>query len=264
MNGKKLVVYLVIPLALSSLLLAMYFSGNIVLQRLVSPKLLPLPLDSWREFGLLETIQNLLLLIITGVSIAGILRKQDLRERIALALIAAASVFVFFEEIDYGTHYVAYAQSETSFRWFAPLSELAAEMAQLPPAEDPFNLHNQDLPVVGELTDIFKAAAILILVGWFFLLPLAAGKLSNPWLRYLAPDRYVLLTLGVMMLISFAAHELGEAHDAAFKAAVARGETPTMELGSIQKNLSEFRELNIYYIFLVYLGNLVFFRQRAV
>jgi hypothetical protein len=136
-------------------------------------------------------------------------------------------------------------------------------LAKLPPAEDPFNIHNQDVPGIGDLTNIFKGVATLILIAWFFILPLIAPRLQNAWIRYLAPDRYFLYTLAVMILISYIAHELGEHHEDAFKQALLRGEAPN-ELGSIQNNLSEFRELNIYYIFLIYATDLIFLRQTPV
>ena len=68
MNKTKLFFYLILPFLMSMTLTGMYFSGNIVLQRLVSPALPPMSPDAWREFGLLENVANIFILILFCLS----------------------------------------------------------------------------------------------------------------------------------------------------------------------------------------------------
>ncbi|HPJ58027.1 MAG TPA: hypothetical protein PLK81_10315, partial [Kiritimatiellia bacterium] len=70
-DWSKLVIYLVIPVVLTGGLAAMYYSGVLMTQRLVAPKLPPLDSHSWREFGLLENGQTLLLAAIVATLTAG-------------------------------------------------------------------------------------------------------------------------------------------------------------------------------------------------
>ena len=81
---------------------------------------------------------------------------------------------------------------------------------------------------------------------WFVLLPLAALKVDHPVLRYAAPDRYSILTMVAMLVLRSIAHELG---DRGFGMG-----------GTINKNLSEFRELVIYYLFMLYVFEMAFRR----
>ena len=61
-RGHQFDSHVVLPAVMSLLLIAMYFSGNAYLQQLVAPKFANMPLFSAREFGILEILQNILLL----------------------------------------------------------------------------------------------------------------------------------------------------------------------------------------------------------
>ena len=251
----KPVVYVVVPACVGGLLVWMYFSGNIVLQRIVSPKLPPLPLGSWREFGLLENLQHVLLLVLAGVAAIGALRQQELRLRMAFAGVVLFTLFVFLEEIDYGTHYLKYLASEHDFDWFQPATEWPPSLlAEIDMTAEPFNLHNR-----GDLTDILKFVSTTLLLVLFVALPLARVKLQRPWLPYLAPSAWGMATLLVMLLLSTITHAVAEHQEAAVRAALAEG-LPAAEIGSINQNLSEFRELLLYYLFLVYVVDIGLFR----
>ena len=116
----RIIIFFILPLGLGLGLLGMYFSSNLVLQRLVSPKLPPLNVDLWREFGLLESLQVLFLLAIVAISTVAVFRKKTRLERTGFLVIALVSLFVLLEETDYGLTYVAYAQSPTDIAWFTP------------------------------------------------------------------------------------------------------------------------------------------------
>ncbi len=274
MNKRKLLVYLIIPAAVSLVLTVLYFSGNIVLQRIVCPKLPPLSPDAWREFGLLENLQNLVLLALVGVACAGVLRKKHALERAAWAGLAACALFVFAEEIDYGTHLRAYFFGGNEFHWFQPMREWPPELVgQIDLMAQPVNVHNQ--PGVDK---ILKKANNIMIGGVFVLLPLLAMRFRNKWLQYAAPDRYAILTVIAIVLLRSLTHALGSWEESqvgtlrdlmeAFQtgqagdhaAALAAGREP----GAISSNLSEFRELNFYYLLLVYCAGLVFCRRSPL
>ncbi|HRZ17445.1 MAG TPA: hypothetical protein P5141_07765 [Candidatus Hydrogenedentes bacterium] len=274
MDKRKLLVYLIVPAAVSLALTAMYFSGNIVLQRIVCPKLPPLSPDAWREFGLLEGLQNVVLLALAGVACAGALRKRHALERAAWAGLAVCTLFVFAEEIDYGAHLRAYLFGGTEFNWFQPMREWPPELVgQIDLMAQPVNVHNQ--PGVNK---VFKKAGDLLIGGVFVLLPLLAMRFRNKWLQYAAPDRYAILTVIAIVLLRSLTHALGSWEESqvgtlrdlmeAFQtgqagdhaAALAAGREP----GAISSNLSEFRELNFYYLLLVYCAGLVFCRRSPL
>ncbi len=255
MNRSKTVIYLVIPVVLSLLLLGMYFSRNLVLQRIVSPKLPPLSPDSWREFGLLENLQNLLLLLMLGAACAGIYRKKWVLEKVFWAVALLGILFVFLEEIDYGRHIWVYLNSTDDYQWFLPMKDWPpALIAAIDLDQAPLNIHNYP-----GLDKVLKKTGDLFIVVLFVVLPLVALRVRKPWLRYIAPDKYAILTVAAMVILRFITHALGDLEEAAVEAARAAGNL-TLEPGSISKNLSEFRETNFYYLLLVYFMDIAVFR----
>jgi hypothetical protein len=270
-DKNKLLIYVLIPLTLTTILAAMYFSHILVLHRLVSPKLPPLLADSWREFGLLENAQNILLLVMVVVLLVGVWRATEKLQRLAFCLVALFTLFVFLEEVDYFTHWHAYLTAEENIRWFdpMPLEQLLALADENEEATN-FNLHNQ-----GEMTKIFKIVGDFTIISLFVLLPLIAPYIRNRYVRYAAPEHYTILTCVLMLVMSKLIHQIGKVDEFLFKAvhivskldqyylsnSILGGWEPTMELGSISSNLSEFRELNMYYLFMVYLIVLVFYRR---
>ena len=252
---RKLLVYLLIPAAATAMLAGMYFSDNLVAQRLVAPKLPPLSYHSWREFGLLENAQAALLLVSFVALLAGAKRATEKLPRAAFIFAAAAALFIFMEEIDYGTHWVRYAASETPIEWFRPVP--ASEWNPLVETQADgatFTVHNH------HLTTEFKIAGDTALVLLFVVLPFVAPRLRNRYVRYLAPDRYSILTVAAMLAASETVHHVGHAAKTAFRQALAAGLEPARELGSLVHNLSEFREFNVYYLYAVYFAILVFCR----
>jgi hypothetical protein len=259
MNRRKLFFFLALPAGITLLLMGMYFSRNIVLQRLVCPKLPPIHPDAWREFGILEMLQNALLIGIIAVCCIGAAKKQPFLPRIAFGFIALFAVFVFHEEIDYGMHFSKFPQHSTP--WFQPESEWSAEIRnhlafQALGAKQNFNLHN-----IGGINRFIKKQVDIFLVLFFVVAPFALPRIRNRWCQYLAPDRYFVFTAIAMALLSQLAHFLGDLEEDTVETALEAGRTLSWETGAISRNLSEFRELNIYYAFLLYLIILFFFRR---
>lgn len=225
MSRTRLLVFVVVPVTTGLVLQAMYFSGVAALEQLIVPEMEGMHLNTWREFGLLESLQNLLLLGIIGVAVAGVLRVSARWQKAVFGVIAAFAAFIFLEEIDYGLHYYEYVSGIES--------ESAAESR---------NWHN-----VGKRTSIMKRLVDAGAVLWFFVVPLATARVRAPKVRYFLPSRWYAVTVVCAWLLSELAHLLNDA-----------GLNPD---GNIRSNISEFREINTYYLPLVYLSELVFVRD---
>ncbi len=215
MNPKKLAVYVGIPASVSGVLMAMYFSGVRLLESIaVMPYLDSVAGNSRREFGLVENLQNLILIAIIFIAVRSAIRSHALFARGVFALIATVTLFLFLEEIDYGLHYY----------------ELLASVAPDQAAEVR-NFHN-----VGNRTSQMKRVADVCLVLTFVIAPLPLRRAKAPWLRFLAPDPYLALTLLVGLLTRTIAHALND-----------------QGLGiGIRSNISEFREVITYYVAFLY------------
>jgi hypothetical protein len=240
MRTRNFIVFLFVPVGVSVLLNAMYFSGILVLQRIVVPNLPPLPIQDWREFGLLENLQHLLLLTVAIMAAVGVYRKRWSLERVAFAGLVLAAIFMLLEETDYGTIYYEFLTSSHDYPWFTPRSAWSPELVTQIPVEMSFSLHNQ-----LDLTDLFKKVSDILLVLIFGILPLVALRVKNVWLQYLAPNRWAIATLIAIYLLREMTHGLGALEGSLMAEADDLWVSPSgRERGAIAKNLSEFRELN--------------------
>ena len=219
--------FLVLPLAAGLVLQAMYFSGVPALERIIVPRLEGMYGNTWREFGLVENLQNLLLLGIIVVAVVGLRRARPAWERAVYGLVALLAVFVFLEEIDYGLH------------WYEYLGGVPAEQAA-----ETRNWHNE-----AGRNKSMKRLVDAGMVAWFLVLPLATARLRSPFVRRYLPGRWYALTVLAAWLLSELAHLLNDL-----------GLNPD---GMIRSNISEFREVNTYYIGLLYLVDLVYLRDRG-
>jgi len=201
-----------------SALLAMAFSGVRILETIVAmPYLERVALPSRREFGLLENLQNLLILVTLIVAVRFALRNRVFAARVIFGAIAAVSVFMLLEELDYGLHYYEF-------------------LAGVPPDEtaEVRNLHNQGISTP------LKSTGDLLLVLGFVVAPLALARVRHPWIRYLTPDRYFLLTMLCAFIISRIGHSFED----------------VAETFNFDKNIGEFRETVTYYIAMLYVTKL--------
>jgi hypothetical protein len=89
--------------------------------------------------------------------------------------------------------------------------------------------------------------------------PLLVDRVRNPWVKYFIPDRFMIVTVAVMVLTRFTARGLEDLDRHFIEVAASEGRV--REVGAMANNLSEFREFVTYYAFLVYLGVMVFCRQ---
>ncbi len=207
-DKRRVLLYGVAPFSLGLLFIALYFSGVGFLQSIASPA-------SEREFGLIENVQNLLLLSAAVLSWRATRGEGDAAWRWLWRLATFACVVLFMEEIDWGDHY-----------W----SVLTGAER---PAGEHFNLHNQ-----GDINRWLKKLVDVGFVVIFVLLPLAKKRLPER-LRPFIPNLHSALTLLGGLLVSELAHGLEDAGWA--------------NNGSLHNNISEFRETFTYWVGLLYL-----------
>ena len=218
-DRRRFLLYGVIPLALGLLFVALYFSGVTALQELVSPA-------EDREFGLIENVQNLILLSGALLCWRAMRREANSAWRMLWGLGVVACVVFFMEEIDWGDHY-----------W-------SALTGAQRPAGEYFNLHNQ-----GDINRWLKKTVDIGFVLLFFFLPLAKERVRAP-LRPLLPKLHSALTLLGGVITSNLAHGL---EDAGWE-----------NNGSLYNNISEFREIFTYWVVVLYLWELSALRRRAL
>ena len=207
--------YFTLPMVVSIAMLAMYFSGVRVLETIVAaPYFEAVPWNSRREFGLLENLQNLILLGVVGIAVSAVIKHHNRTVKAFMVVVAIGATLLFLEEIDYGLHYYEYLAE-------VPHHELAQKR----------NLHTQ-----GDRTSNLKTVGTIMIVIVFGIAPFALAHSRHPLVRYFRPDPYMALMLIVAYVTRTIAHALN-----------ARG----MGHG-LEGNLSEFRELIIYYMGLAY------------
>lgn len=195
----------------------MYFSGVPLLHQIIAPSIKGMYGNSQREFGLLENLQNLILLTMVFVAARATLQPRRLIERIAFGGVTAFAILVFLEEIDYGLHI---------YEW---VSGVHADDAR-----ETRNLHN-----VGDRTDIIKKIVDLGIFVLFVVVPWVFHNSPKPLIRHLVPDRFSTATVICSVLVSQFAHLLD---DLGFD-----------EGGDMRSNISEFREFFTYWLFALFL-----------
>ena len=223
--------HVVLPGVLSLLLMAMYFSGNAYLQKIVAPSMDKVPLFSSREFGALEILQNFFLLCIVFYSARCVMAAGNIWIRLLATFLLLISLFTFLEEIDYGAHFIEYFTGE--------YGSLAQETWDR-------NWHNKTGPGGVQNVSYLKLATNITMLAGFVLAPLLLSSVRNRTIRLLVPSRWMISTVVLIVMLSLLAHGLDDAGYAMI------GDRP----GNLHKNISEFRELNMYYLFLLYVATL--------
>ncbi len=227
MNRRKIIIYLIVPLTVSIPMILMYFSGIDTLQHIVSPDIEGLYGNSNRELGLLENIENVVLFVMLVTLVRAAFYIKHPMGRAAIAILIAGTTFVLLEEMDYGLHYYEYVAGIDA-------SDAVQER----------NWHN-----VGKRTSKTKRIVDVGMVVWFLITPLALHGRNIPRVQTLIPDRYAALGVIAMFITRSLAHGL---QDAGFGSP-----------GTMDSNLSEFRELVTYYVCAVYLYDLCERRLRG-
>ena len=209
--------YWILPFVIVSILMLMYFSGIPWMVEFTCPKIN-------REFGAIENIQLLTILGIIFFSFKGAIKKEILVERIIYFFIGLFAIFIFMEEIDYGAHYLQYFTGEK--RTFA--YDLYGRK----------NVHNAGIASV-----IFKYTAYSLIALFFLLLPMFKDRVKNGLLRYIIPIKVIILTSLVALVVNLVPKILTK--------------TGMFDFGRLTENLAEFSEIMVYYIFFLYLFEMV-------
>jgi hypothetical protein len=222
---RKLLIYLIIPALISLIFIWGYFSGDLRIQELVAPRLN-------REYGLLENLQNLGLLAVIALTIYGLIRKRLCFKRVILICVLAGGIFLFMEEIDYGRHHYRYLIGD-------PIDDRGKDAEG---KGSDWNIHN-----LGNINQLFKRSLDMGMIAFFILFPLVTWKSINRLIRYLRPDPWFILTMVTMLAVSRYSKALNRAGWG-------------MD-GVLQSNTAEFRELIVYYVFMIYLLTFIFRRR---
>lgn len=230
--------HLVIPAFVSLGLMALYFSGIETLQSIVAPSIEGLPTFSRREFGALEMMQNLVLLTIIYLLLDAAVRLRGSCVKAGCVVLLVLFTFLFLEEIDYGAHLVGL---------------LTEQKQALSPDTWVRNVHNRLTEDGVQYGSYMKAASKFIVVVLFLAAPFLFRRSERVAVRLLRPSRWMAATVLLMFVLSVLAHQLDQAGLSGINGI----------RGNLEYNISEFRELNLYYLFLLYIVDLRY-RFRAI
>ncbi len=225
---KKILYFVLIPVGFNFLFFGLYFSGIDILQQFIVPRISSLYESSWREFGMVEQLQNLFLIFIMVLFLSAILKRELKSEKIFFCLGLVVILFVFLEEIDYGLHFAHYFFNSS------------LEIHRL-------NLHNQHTFSGNENVQYIKKLNDLICIFWFLIVPFLKNRFRFQPVRSIIPSPWFIATIIVSFICSSLAHYL---NDQGFGII-------NNHQGGLNNNISEFRETTIYYLYLLYALQLV-------
>jgi hypothetical protein len=210
--------YWYLPIIVLVPMILMYFSGIHWMVEIVCPA-------ANREFGVIENLQLLIILYMAVISAMAVKKKTLTLEKIGFAFLAVFALLVFFEEMDWGAHFVeAYSgKKETIF------SEVTGVT----------NIHNQD-----DNAKWFKRPVYLIMAALFIFFPLYRDRITNPLIQYATPKKLIIGTIIIALL-----------SDLIPRFTVLWHIRPDAGLAN---NIGEFSEVMVYYTFALYLHEIIF------
>jgi hypothetical protein len=173
-----------------------------------------------REFGLVENTQNAILLVTVYMAFRLLLIRYTGWLKIGYLVIFSTAVFVFLEEIDYGHHYVNY------------LNNADAKQRGIN-----HNIHN-----IGNMNNQLRLFFYIIIAIFIIILPYVRPSRLPSFITHFVPDIRIQLTVLAFPVISKMA---GIFNDLSYFTNLA-----------LDGNISEFEELPLYYLFLLYVYKL--------
>ncbi|MCW5515666.1 hypothetical protein [Muriicola sp. Z0-33] len=221
MTRQEHLYYWVIPITVLSILMIFYFSKIPALVEFVCPK------ENW-EWGILENIQLVIIFCILIFAFRSFLKSEDSILKVGFLFISLFAVFVFLEEIDYGEHFAQFLGGEKE----EFLSKYIPDK----------NIHNR-----GNNAKLFKRSVYLVMGLIFVIAPFLNSKFKHPYLKYLIPKPRIII-VAVLAIIS----------DLVPRLLVGLN---ILEDGGLGVNIGEFSEIMVYYIFLIYLVQLIYIKQ---
>ena len=196
-----------------------YFSGIDTLQQVVSVNNGFLT----RESGLLEQLENLYLLSIFAIVVYFFIKRTDISEKLFFFSLSLLFLFLLLEEIDYGMN----------------LYEFFTGNKMIEPVR---NWHNELTDGGKQNVHYFKQLIDVANFLWFIVLPLLATRVKTPIIKCLIPNRFFIIGFILTVIYSQIAHGLDD-----LGLSIISGVH-----GSLAGNISEFREHNTYYLYLLY------------
>lgn len=217
--------YWIFPIALLSLLMAFFFSGIPILVEMINPAMN-------KEWGLLENIQLVIVAVMIGVSAYAFCTKKPALQKWGFGFITVFAVFVFLEEIDYGAHISHYFTGDIQ--------------SQLGRLTGVYNIHNR-----GEWTAaIIKRSVYALMLLIFVIAPLLKRYFRNDVISYLIPKPKIIIIAVSTIMVELIARALVPLNN--------------LKLDDLTMDIGEFSEIMVYYVFLMYLIQLIFEKDWVI
>jgi len=176
-------------------------------------------------------LQNVLLIWIVIVLVRSALEAGNGGLSALFVLLSIGFGFVLLEELDYGQHFIEL---------------FGGADASLNPEEWDRNIHNRFTAEGVQYGSYMKSVATVTLVSVFLVAPFLLNRSRFRLVRLFTPSRWTAATVLLIALLSRIAHMLDGAGLAEINGVP----------GNLEHNISEFRELNMYYLFLIYFAEL--------
>src|SRR5215212_9580967 len=179
-NFKKHLLYWIAPFIITLLCILVFYLNWLGLSDIIAPGIN-------REFGVIENIQLIILLLIFFSALRGFRNRKVKIEKYGYALVMAATAFVFLEEIDYGLHYYDHITGKKTTTLVIFDSEVR-------------NVHNNGKLILN----LMKMTAYIMVCLFFVLMPLLPDKLKkrSQWLNFLSPSRYIITTAVSLLVLN--------------------------------------------------------------
>ena len=234
---KGITLFILIPIVINALSLSLYYSGVDRFQQIIAPHIPGLLQMSYREFGLVEQMQNIFLLAIVILFAIATIKGTGVLERLIFLSGLLIMLFLLLEEVDYGLHFYHY--------YFGGILETPR-----------LNWHNQHTFSDYENGRYLRKISDFLSIILFIVMPLLRLKINFKHFNPLIPSLWFIPALIVSALCSSVAHYLEDSG-----LGIINGRD-----GFLEGNVSEFRETTSYYIFLLYaiqLTKTVFFSDKS-
>ena len=202
--------------------MSFFFSGIPSLVEIANPKMN-------REWGLVEHTQLGFIAIIIAISAYASFTKKPSIQKWGFGLVSAFAVFVFLEEIDYGAHIAEYLTG--------------VSQSQLEEITGVYNIHHYG----PNTAKIFKRSVYGLMLIIFIIAPILKGKFQNSVISYLIAEPKIIIIAVLTILCEMIARLLVPLNN--------------LKLEDLTLNIGEFSEIMIYYIFLMYLIQLIFEKE---
>jgi hypothetical protein len=222
---QKHIIYWILPSVIILTCIIFYFFDGFHLSQWIAPELN-------REFGVIENLQLVIIILITATALKGTRVRIDRLEKNAFKIIFILSVILFLEEIDYGIHYYEYFINKRM-----EVKSAAVVLGE----KNIRNIHNN-----WNLTSNLKFMAYTLIAVFFVLVPLIPKNRLEKYrvLHYLAPSKYIVTTAVSLLILNQVALYFYQSHPYTNQ--------------SLTGNVSEFEETMIYYIGFLYFREMIY------